>query len=141
MELIENAEVDPFWVDPAYPHSGRPVAHGEGNRWLAVKMGFNWRLIGVPDGWPESNYDHGWCFRSELALLASVSVWEPGVQDEPLGWHKRATPVLRRAPRREEDPQYNRERCVHGTYVDTAFCEHAQVCTSFPGVIGPGGGR
>lgn len=40
----------------------------------------------------------------------------PDTQDEPLGWHKRATWPVRQASRRNDNPQYNRARCEHGSY-------------------------
>lgn len=137
MELIENSEVDPRWEDSLHPDSGRIVARSSDTRWAAVHMGFNWRLVGL-----EKNgcYSFGWCYRNRRAILAAVAVWDPDVQDEPLGWRKRAG-GMRRAPRREEDPQYNRARCVHGTYVDATFCERVRVCASFPGVFRPAEGN
>ncbi|MFC7791329.1 hypothetical protein [Streptomyces cinereoruber] len=38
-------------------------------------------------------------------------------QDEPHQWHKRPTTPARRAPRRAEQPHYNRPRCRHGHYI------------------------
>ncbi|MFH9606931.1 hypothetical protein [Streptomyces sp. NPDC017448] len=68
-------------------------------------------------------YEYGWCFPKQLgvAVAAALAVWNPETQDEPVGWHKRAVQNIRRAPRRDEDPAYNRERCVHGSYMD-AYC-------------------
>lgn len=47
-------------------------------------------------------------------------------QDEPAGWHKRPTWPVRQAPRRDEEPDHNRPRCVHGCYLHdgcrTASC-------------------
>lgn len=137
MDLIENSEVDPRWEDSLHPDSGRIVARSSDTRWAAVHMGFNWRLMDLRE---DGCYSFGWCYRNRLAILAAVAVWDPDVQDEPLGWHKRAGEI-RRAPHREEAPQYNRDRCVHGTYADAMFCARARVCASFPGVLGPGGGN
>lgn len=137
MKLIENPEVDPYWVVPHSPHSGLVIAESSDCRWLAVQMAFtNWRLIGVPVEHEESNPEHGWCFRGQVALYAAVGVWDAEREDEPLGWHKRAG-VWRRAPLREESPEYNLPRCVHGTYLHAPYCERAMVCAEFPGVFGP----
>lgn len=133
MELIENPQVDPRWVDPNNPDSGRVVAHSSDARWAVVRMGFNWRLVGLEES---GCYSFGWCYQDRLAALVAVAVWEPEFQDEPLGWHKRAGGV-RRAPHREGNPMHNRPRCAHGTYLDAPHCGRVQVCPDFPGVRGP----
>ena len=46
-----------------------------------------------------------------------MAAWDPDTQDEPTGWHKRPTTPARQAPRRDEQPDYNRPRCVHGCYL------------------------
>ncbi|MFJ9114465.1 hypothetical protein ACIRJO_02835 [Streptomyces sp. NPDC102394] len=62
------------------------------------------------------------------ALTVSAAVFQPDTQDEPLGWHKRAGADIRLAPHRDQDPEHNRPRCVHGSYLGADFCEHAAVC-------------
>jgi hypothetical protein len=89
-------------------------------RYVWIWQGFNIRLIAVPaDDQQAVAYDHGWCYPRDPQLIAdSVAAWDPETQDEPMGWHKRPIGPPRRAPRRHEDPHYNRARCVHGCYVD-----------------------
>ncbi|MEW2250414.1 hypothetical protein AB0907_24105 [Streptomyces sp. NPDC006975] len=123
MNLIEKPETDALW-------QGLVVAREAGCRWIAVRMLFNHRLICVPDD-GDSNAAYGWCYRSLAALITSAAVFEPDTQDEPLGWHKRAGGDIRRAPHRDQDPDHNRARCVHGSYYDAGFCEHAEVCPEF----------
>jgi hypothetical protein len=120
MKLSETPEPDPLW-------QGLVVAHEAGCRWIAVRMLFNHRLVCVPDdGLGCAAY--GWCYRSLAALITAAAVFEPDTQDEPLGWHKRAGADIRRAPNRDQDPDHNRPRCVHGSYLGADFCEHADVC-------------
>lgn len=92
------------------------------------KMLFNWRLIVRPKKDPWS-WDYGWCYDGQLEAAASLHVWNPEIQDEPIGWKKRATrDVIRRAPRRNEDPEYNRVRCVHGDYPEDGQCSKDKYC-------------
>ncbi|WP_371799092.1 hypothetical protein OG963_14820 [Streptomyces sp. NBC_01707] len=35
-----------------------------------------------------------------------------------MGWHKRLTHPVRRAPQLDQDPQYNWARCVHVPYIE-----------------------
>lgn len=121
MNLIENPESDLLW-------QGLVIAHESGCRWIAVRMLFNHRLVCVPDGEPYGCAAYGWCYRSMAALTVSAALFEPDTQDEPLGWHKRAGDDKRRAPNRDQDPEHNRPRCVHGSYLGADFCEHADVC-------------
>jgi hypothetical protein len=104
---------DPHW-------EGDELAHDDTHRFVWIWQGFNIRLIAVPkneDGaW---SYDHAWCFpRDPEGVARAVGEWDPDTQDEPMGWHKRPTNPARRAPRREAEPHYNRDRCVHGCYLD-----------------------
>jgi len=122
VKLCEKPESDPLW-------QGLVIAHESRSRWIAVRMLFNHRLICVPDSRdPFRAETHGWCYRSMAALTVSATLFEPDTQDEPLGWHKRAGGDIRRAPRRDQDPEHNRPRCVHGSYLGADFCEHAGVC-------------
>lgn len=113
MKLHRPRVLDPHW-------DGYELASDGVHRYVWIWQGFNIRLIAVPVDDPECmGYDHGWCFsRDPEAVTAAVEAWEPDVQDEPTGWHKRPTSPTRRAPRRDEDPVYNRERCVHGCYLE-----------------------
>lgn len=76
----------------------------------------------VPDapGVPIYGWSYGWMFSSFPAAVAAVSNWDPATQDEPADWVRRQTHFTRtrKAPRREEDPDYNRPRCRHGSYMD-----------------------
>ncbi|GGZ23778.1 hypothetical protein GCM10010387_16260 [Streptomyces inusitatus] len=86
------------------------------HRYLWIWMGSNIRVICVPTG-ETGGYDHAWCYpRDPAAVEAAVEKWDPETQDEPTGWHKRPTSP-RRAPRRDEEPEYNRPRCEHGCYI------------------------
>lgn len=83
-------------------------------------QGFNDRLVVVEKNDPYRGYEFGWCFekRDGLMVKAALLIWDPETQDEPQLWHKRPGMNVRRAPRRDEDPQYNRPRCIHGSYMD-----------------------
>lgn len=98
---------------------GTELAADDTHRYLWIWQGFNIRLIAVPKGEDgEWGYDHGWCYPRDPELVArAVADWNPDTQDEPTGWHKRPTHPVRRAPRREEEPEHNRPRCVHGCYL------------------------
>lgn len=96
---------------------GEELADDDTHRYLWLWQGFNIRLIAVPhdDG---LGYDHGWCYPRDPAVVqAAVAAWNPDTQDEPTGWHKRPTWPVRQAPRRDEEPDHNRPRCVHGCYL------------------------
>lgn len=90
------------------------------HRFLWMWHGFNIRVIGVPKSESESMfYDWAWCYPREPWLVAErLRAWDPVTQDEPVGWHKRPTSVIRKAPDRTLDPYYNRPRCVHGSYIE-----------------------
>lgn len=125
MNLIDNPETDPLW-------QGLVIAHEAGCRWIAARMLFNHRLVCVPDDGPVPGLAaYGWCYSSMAALVASAAVFDPDTQDEPLGWHKRAGTDVRRAPNRDQDPEHNRDRCVHGSYLDTRRCERSEFCEEF----------
>jgi len=99
--------------------SGYELATDATHRYLWLWQGYNIRLIAVPRDDPESmGYDHGWCYpRNPGTVADAVLAWDPDTQDEPVGWHKRPTAPVRQAPRRDEQPDYNRPRCVHGCYI------------------------
>lgn len=105
---------DPFRVcaQPYDEHwQGYVLGEDATHRYLWIWMGFNIRLIAVPHG-VTTGYDHAWCYPCDPeAVVQAAAEWDPETQDEPAGWHKRATWPARRAPRR--DPAY-RPRCVHG---------------------------
>lgn len=124
MNLIENPETAPLW-------RGLVVAHEASCRWIAARMFYNHRLVCVYDDDPMGCAAYGWCYRSMAVLVASAAVFEPATQDEPVGWHKRAGADVRRAPHRDQDPEHNRARCVHGSYLDTPACTVTQFCEEF----------
>lgn len=96
---------------------GEELAADDMHRYLWLWQGFNIRLIAVPHD-DDLGYDHGWCYpRDPAAVRAAVATWNPDTQDEPTGWHKRPTCPVRQAPDRDEEPAYNRPRCVHGCYL------------------------
>ncbi|WP_199570584.1 hypothetical protein [Streptomyces murinus] len=135
MKLHEPPILDPHW-------EGFELGADATHRYLWIWQGFNIRLIAVPygeDGF--GAYDHGWCYPRDPELVAGhVAAWDPETQDEPDGWHKRATWPARQAPRREEEPERNRPRCAHGCYLAdgcrTVNCrdalEHARARGSGP---------
>jgi len=89
------------------------------HQYLWLWHGYNIRLIAVPHGdegkW---GYDHAWCYpRDPNVVEAAAAAWDPDTQDEPTGWHKRPTPTPRRAPNRDQQPEYNQPRCAHGSYI------------------------
>jgi hypothetical protein len=101
--------------------AGLVLAEDDTHRWILLSFGFNMRLITVPHG-ERNGWDYGWCYpRDEAAVRAVLEDYDPDTQDEPMGWHKRPGAAVRRAPRREERPEYNRPRCQHGAYL-------AEVC-------------
>ena len=85
------------------------------HRFLWLWQGFNIRLIAVPQGMGDPGYEHAWCFpRDPEAVETAAADWNPETQDEPTGWHKRATHPPRLAPHRDQEPGYNRPRCLLG---------------------------
>lgn len=105
------------------------VTSDDTHRFLWMWHGFNIRVIGVPkDEAQAMGYDWGWCYPRDPGLVVEhLRAWDPSTQDEPIGWYKRPTAMVRRAPLRDHDPEYNRPRCVHGCYIDegcrTIGCE------------------
>lgn len=93
----------------------------------AVPMVFNWRLVMTPkdNTWM---WEFGWCYDTPTALATSMLLWTPETQNEPLGWKKRPTGDVRTAPRADEDPEYNRPRCVHGHYLADGRCKTDPFC-------------
>lgn len=92
---------------------GTVLGSDDTHRYIWVWFGYNLRLLAVPHH--GFGYDHGWCYRrNPQALEDAVAAWDPDTQDEPDGWHKRATHPPRRAP--HHDPARHVPRCVHGTY-------------------------
>lgn len=133
MRLLKKPYVPGPWASPTHP--ARVVAEGAGCFWMSAPMMLgNYRLVGIPkapNGVEQDwNPAWGWCFRGELALMAAVNVWQPEVEDEPFGWHKRAGEV-RQAPRRHEALEYNRPRCDHGSYFADGKCVIDEHCLEF----------
>ena len=112
---VHHAEpiIDEHW-------QGEELAADDTHRYLWIWQGFNIRLIAVPHGEAgQWGYDFAWCFpRDPETVRAAVAAWNLDTQDEPAGWHKRPTADIRRAPRRDEEPDCNRPRCLHGCYID-----------------------
>lgn len=125
MQLHPAPLLDPHW-------EGYELSADSTHRYVWIWQGFNIRLLAIPHGEDgRHGYDHGWCYpRDPQLVAASVAAWDPATQDEPTGWHKRPTHPVRQAPQRENDPEYNRARCVHGPYIDegcrTINCPDAQ---------------
>lgn len=118
MKLHEEFIPDPLW------EGIEAAADGE-CRYIVVRMIYNHRLTVVRDGWPIAL--HGWCFKTAPHALAALGAWEPDTQDEPLFWHKRAGEP-RLAPHRHHDLDYNRPRCVHGSYLHDRACDIDPFC-------------
>jgi hypothetical protein len=113
--LLPEPVWDTEWV-------GQLLSEDATYRWLLLSYGFNLRLIAVPHG-ERNGPDYAWCYpRDEPAVLDALAAFDPDTQDEPLGWHKRPGSAVRKAPRREENPEYNRPRCQHGSYL-TETCK------------------
>lgn len=120
MELAVATERNAFRVSdrPYDTHwEGYVLGEDANHRYLWIWMGSNIRMIAVPHG-ESRGYAHGWCYpRDPQVVEAAAAAWNPDVQDEPTGWHKRPTRPVRQAPRRAEAPEYNRPRCEHGCYI------------------------
>lgn len=90
--------------------------------WLIelVPMLSNHRLVMTPvnslDFW-----DYGWCYSGPALAVISLGAWNPQVDDEPAGWHKRAGYSIRRAPGRSPDAKV---RCWHGHWPELGQCEY-----------------
>lgn len=112
MQMHPTPLLDPRW-------EGYELAADTTHRYVWIWQGFNIRLLAIPRGVEgDCGYDHGWCYpRDPEIVIAAVAAWDSDTQDEPTGWHKRPTHPVRQAPRRHENPEYNRPRCVHGTYI------------------------
>jgi hypothetical protein len=96
---------------------GYVLCQDDEHRYLWIWHGFNIRVIAVPHG-GTTGYDHAWCYpRDPATVEAAIEQWDPATEDEPLGWHKRATTKPRRAPHRDRDRAYNQPRCRHGDYL------------------------
>jgi len=104
--------VDEHW-------QGEELAADDTHRYVWIWQGFNIRLIAIPQGEAgQWGYGHAWCYpRDPDAVREAVDEWDPDIEDEPSGWHKRPTASVRRAPNRGQAPNYNRPRCLHGCYV------------------------
>ncbi|KQW13574.1 hypothetical protein [Streptomyces sp. Root369] len=102
---------------------GYELARDDTFRYVWIWQGSNIRLIALWIDGPDYAYEHGWCYPRDLELVArAVAEWDPDTQDEPMGWHKRPTHPVRQAPRRDENPEYNRPRCEHGSYYQDNGC-------------------
>lgn len=119
MQLHDRFIPHPVW-------GGQEAAADEEFLYIVVPMFFNDRLIVVRSGSPEAMY--GWCFKKGPYALAAVAMWDPDTQDEPILWHKRVGDT-RQAPRRDHDPDYNRPRCVHGSYLHDRICDVDPLCS------------
>ncbi|MFI2434721.1 hypothetical protein [Streptomyces sp. NPDC018693] len=110
MQHHETPILDEHW-------QGFELARDHEFRYVWIWLGSNIRLIALWIDGPNWGYAHGWCYPRDAELVArAVAGWDSDIQDEPAGWHKRPTGDPRRAPRRDEDPHYNRARCEHGSY-------------------------
>lgn len=110
------------------PERGWVVAETATHRWMLRRMVVNVRLVCMPLLPVGSGDLYGWCYHNETTALRACLLFDPDVHDEPVGWHKRSN-GLRRAPRREEQPEYNRPRCQHGTYIHEGYCTADLYCS------------
>lgn len=114
------------WGTPGAP--AYELGEDDDYRYVMMVMIFNYRLVMVPKDDPMM-WEWGWCFSGPKELLAGLHVWNPDTQHEPLGWKKRPTELRSRvAPQAEEDPEYNRFRCIHGDYPEDGPCSKAHMC-------------
>jgi hypothetical protein len=98
---------------------GLELACDDEFRYVWIWQGYNIRLIALWIDGPDWCYPHAWCYPRDPELVAkAVADWDSATQDEPMGWQKRPTGDARQAPRRDENPHYNRARCVHSCYLD-----------------------
>lgn len=124
MELLKKPVYVVQW-------EGELFAQDDTHAYAWLWYGWNIRLIAVPlrEGLDGGGYDFGWCYpRDPEKVKASVRDWDPDTQDEPVGWHKRATPIPRRAPRRDPENPMNAWRCMHGAYSAVEDACHTTVC-------------
>jgi hypothetical protein len=121
MQLHDEAIPRPNWGGMEY------AADGEWH-YVVERMLYNFRLHAVRDG--SLGPAHGWCYKTLPHAVAALGAWDPDTQDEPLFWHKRAG-LPRRAPERDHDPDYNRPRCVHGSYLHERACDIDPFCKEF----------
>jgi hypothetical protein len=85
-----------------------------------AQMLYNWRLYLTPKDLPDF-WEFGWCFRAGLHAAVAAAIWHPDTEDEPDGWHKRATyDNVRQAPNREEGAPI---RCIHGRWARDMDCD------------------
>lgn len=121
--LLPQPEWDAHWV-------GLVLGEDATHRWILLDYNYNLRLVAVPPGEMLTGPDYAWCYpRDRAAVLAALEDYDPDTQDEPMGWHKRPGCAIRKAPRRQERPEYNRPRCQHGAYLDEQ-CQD-QFCPDF----------
>jgi hypothetical protein len=128
-ELRQDSGTTLPWGIPIAGMSPATAVAGAERVDILQMLGANYRVTiseNVPD---PIGYRHGWCYRGLEAAAAAVAAWDPLTQDEPPGWHKRATPGLRCAPDRDPGHDLNRGRCVHGVYRGER-CEHCKWASS-----------
>ncbi|WP_327358380.1 hypothetical protein [Streptomyces sp. NBC_01304] len=92
-----------------------------GSRWYLKQMIFTWRIVGCPiteNGWPE---EYAWDYPSHHVALTAITMFDPETMNEPPGYVKRKGDV-RKAPRSDDHPRYNRARCLHGHYQADRDC-------------------
>lgn len=65
------------------------VTIGRWGGWLVqiCPMIFNDRLVLTPENAPDG-YDYGWCYPKGPAALLAALAWDPGSEDEPIGYIK-----------------------------------------------------
>lgn len=90
-------------------------------------MIFNARLVMSHQDDPYG-YTYGWCYANLVEAVLAAGAWDPDVEDEPAGWHKRPTGP-RLAPNR---PDGQVLRCDHGHWPD-GTCEYVGCAHWTPG--------
>lgn len=83
-------------------------------------MLYSHRLLMTPAANPLI-WSYGWCYQSPTLAVVAMVAWDPATEDEPAGWHKRPTAVVRRAPDR---PTGAPVRCAHGHWPLLGQCEY-----------------
>lgn len=97
--LIELAE---FWrVDRRSSYASRDLP--DGNRLVVLELLFGEaRLVIGPMSFDDPSYKRGWVYSDRALAVSELERWNPALELEPVGWHKRDH-VLKSDPVDESD--------------------------------------
>ena len=106
--------------EPLNERQARTLARWD--KWLIelAPMLYNHRLLMTPVAMPDI-WSYGWCYADPTLAVVGMVAWDPATEDEPAGWHKRPTAVIRQAPHR---PPGAPVRCRHGHWPLMGQCEN-----------------